>query len=80
LTAKDYAERRLPWFSDYAGDRRALAGETILSQLKSVFTIGKENGRSTFSDDDPVSVGRVLDLRQRMTQAEVRDAAKRGRN
>ncbi len=61
VTASDYADAGLPWF-DYYTDSPAVAGSAALSELKSVFTLGKDKPDDLFASDESVIHGPVVTL------------------
>jgi hypothetical protein len=52
-TSREYSRAGLPWF-DYYADRRALAGSTTLGRLKSVFTLGRQKGKTPLPENESV--------------------------
>lgn len=51
FTRKEYKQAKIPWFDHYRDDLAALPGSSILSKVKSVFTLGKETGVQLIPDN-----------------------------
>jgi hypothetical protein len=65
-TAREYTRAGLPWFDYYADGAAAVPGSSILQKLKSVATLGKENGDVPLPENEPVSPENVVALRRRL--------------
>lgn len=61
-TAADYTRAGLPWF-DWYDDAKPAQGSSVLSRLKSVFTLGREKGETplpeneSFDPPEPIRLG-----------------------
>jgi hypothetical protein len=74
-TAEAYTRAGLPWFDYYDADRRALEGANRLGTLKSVAALGKEKGEVPLPENASVEPQKVVKLRARASEAEVREGA-----
>ena len=71
-TAQDYTARGLPWFDDYGGDVRAVAGADKLRGLASVAQYAKATGQGPLPDNETVAAPYVVALGK---QRRVRECA-----
>jgi hypothetical protein len=61
-TASEYAQAGLPWF-EYYSDQPAISGTSLLGKLKSIVQLGTEKGHVPLPENESVSTGRVLELK-----------------
>ncbi len=71
-TAKEYASEGLPWFELYAQDQEALQGGKF-PRMKSVAELAKEKGQNPLPENESVTPGDVIALRNGLGKHEVRD-------
>ena len=62
-TAEDYTNAGLPWFDYYDAEHEAVSGSDILKSMKSVAQTGKEKGEAALPDNESISGGQVISLR-----------------
>lgn len=60
VTAKQYADARIPWF-DYYDESSALPGSSVLNSLDSVATALNKQG-TALDDNKPISIASTIDL------------------
>lgn len=65
LTAKEYANAKLPWFDYYGGDLEALEGSPELAEAKSVAALAVEKRDAVLPENESVTPERVIQLRRR---------------
>ena len=53
----------LPWFDYYDAEHEAVSGSDILKSMKSVAQTGKEKGEAALPDNESISGGQVISLR-----------------
>lgn len=69
-TAKEYARAKIPWFTHYAADKKALPGSRLLANLDSLATKFFKKGQGTLPDNDPTKPRPVVSI---MDTAKVRE-------
>jgi hypothetical protein len=57
ISARDYAQNGLPWFSLYDETLGALGGSSKLANVKSVKNIDEEKSKQPLQDDGSVEAG-----------------------
>ena len=72
LTAKDYEQHGMPWFSYYHADQQPLPGSAILGALDSLAKRWRQQKPAPLPDNDSLTPKVVVDLG---TQARVREGA-----
>ena len=73
ITAAHYREAGIPWFDFYAADLAAVDGAGVLQRLKSVVEMGKAKRETPISENDPIVIDRVVQLRRGLGRSEVRE-------
>ena len=71
-TAEDYSRRGLPWF-DYYSDEKTRPGADRLAGMKSVATLGKQNGDAPLPENTSVSPDNIITLRRGLEKGQVRE-------
>jgi hypothetical protein len=72
-TAKEYTRAGLPWF-DYLDERAtAVDGSDILKKMKSVLERGREKGDVPLPENEAVTVERVIEIRAKLKEGQVRE-------
>jgi hypothetical protein len=73
ITAKTYNQYHLPWFDLYDEQKGDVAASTILSQVKSVKEMDKNQGFGSQQDDTSVDVSQAQIKKLKVNPDEVRD-------
>jgi hypothetical protein len=60
FTAQDYSKADLPWFEYYDPENEAVAGASILEDLKSVLQMASDKGDELPQDNESVAIDRVV--------------------
>lgn len=72
-TAREYTKAGLPWFEYYDDRLDAVAGSSILEQLKSVAAMGREKGNVPLPENEPVHATPIVALRKGLVKGQVRE-------
>lgn len=72
FTSKTYNKYGLPWFRHYS-DGKAMEGSSVLNKLKSIATLGKQNGKNPLPENESVSVKNIQPTWQKASPYQVRE-------
>jgi len=72
-TAKEYTKAGLPWFEYYDDRLEAVAGSSIIEQLKSVAGMGREKGDVPLPENQAVHATPIVVLRKGLAKGQVRE-------
>jgi hypothetical protein len=73
FTAKEYARAGIPWFDYYRDDLSALAGSTVLDNVKSVFAFGQKKGEKPLPDNSSIEPDLIVQYGNARRPDEVRE-------
>jgi len=73
ITAKHYAQAKIPWFDYYAEGEKGIRGSAVFKKVKSIFTRGAEIGDTSLPANENITPEVVRKLRKGLGKDEVRD-------
>jgi hypothetical protein len=71
-TAETYSQAGVPWFDHYR-EQPVVAGSSVLRDLKSVVTLGKEKDSPAVPENDSIVIDKVIQLREPLAGGQVRE-------